>query len=60
MVCFVVAKVHSSFIYRELLQTSTAADFYSTMAQFGERLRKAQLLPSSEFIQVSLNNNNYL
>ncbi len=39
--------------YRELLQTGTAADFYAVMAQFGEKLRRAQLLPSSEFIQVS-------
>ena len=37
---------------RELLQTATAADFYAVMAQFGERLRKAQLLPSTEFMQV--------
>lgn len=38
--------------HRDLLQTSTAADFYSTMALLGERLRKAQLLPSAEFIQI--------
>ena len=37
---------------RELLQTATAADFYAVMAQFGERLRRAQLLPSTEFMQV--------
>lgn len=37
---------------RDLLQTSTAADFYSKMARLGERLRRAQLLPSAEFIQI--------
>jgi hypothetical protein len=37
---------------RELLQTATAADFYTVMAQLGERLRKAQMLPSPEFMQV--------
>lgn len=40
------------FLCRELLQTATAADFYTVMAQLGERLRKAQLLPSPEFMQV--------
>ena len=38
--------------HRELLQTVSTADFYSTMARLGERLRKAQLLPSTEFMQV--------
>lgn len=37
---------------RELLKAATAADFYATMAQLGEKLRKAQLLPSSEFMQI--------
>ena len=37
---------------RELLQTHTAADFYAAMAQSGERLRKAQLMASDEFLQI--------
>ena len=46
--------VHLSLciVHRELLQTATAADFYTVMAQLGERLRKAQMLPSPEFMQV--------
>ena len=39
---------------RELLQTRTAADFYTAMAQLGERLRRAQMLPSPEFMQVGM------
>ena len=46
-------KLKILLVFRELLQTRTAADFYTVMAQLGERLRKAQMLPSPEFMQVS-------
>ncbi|CAI7994066.1 TBC1 domain family member 30 [Geodia barretti] len=37
---------------RDLLLTSTAADFYMAMSKLSEQLRKAHIMSSAEFLQV--------
>ena len=38
---------------RDLLLTSTAADFYMAMSKLSEQLRKAHIMSSAEFLQVT-------
>ena len=42
----------SPSLARDLLQTATAADFYSAMARLSDQLRKAHIMSSAEFMQV--------
>ena len=45
--------VNSVTIYRDLLETRQVPDYYSKMAELGEKLKNAQLLSSVNFIQVN-------
>ena len=46
--------VNSVTIYRDLLETREVPDFYSKMAELGEKLKNTQLLSSTNFIQVNV------
>lgn len=41
-------------LLRELLEVATITDFYSKMSELGDKLRLSQLLPSSDYIKVSV------